>query len=438
MRGGNHGLGRPPLARCQRVKNGARMKFLLVDDSEVIGLVVSQLLQSRGHEVAYRSSPIRALEDMATLKPDVVLLDLMMPEMDGFELCRKLRERPEWGALKIVVLSGKTYEFDRRRALQLGADGYIVKPSQLDEDFLDALDALLAKTFTLSYWGTRGTLPVPGPETLRYGGNTSCVSLQAEGEPLLILDAGTGIRRLAKDLAARGNQRLTAKILITHPHWDHINALPFFTPLYIPGNEIEIMGTPHGDTSTLQIMSAQMDDVYFPVTIREFGARVFFRDLREETFRVGNYQVETLLLSHPGNCLGYRVTFEGSSVSYVTDNELFPPNSAQHNREYLDRLTAFVQGSDVLITDTTYSDEEYVSKAGWGHSGVREVVSLAHRAGVKALHLFHHDPDQDDDAIDAKLEQAREHLQALGSSVVCHAPAEGESIVLPVPSASVH
>jgi phosphoribosyl 1,2-cyclic phosphodiesterase len=363
---------------------------------------------------------------------------LMMPEMDGFELCRKLREHPALGQTKIVVLSGKTYDFDRRRALQLGADGYIVKPAQLNGDFLDALNALLTKSFTLSYWGTRGTLPVPGPDTLRYGGNTSCVSLQAEGEPLLILDAGTGIRRLAKALAAQGNQRLTAKILITHPHWDHINALPFFSPLYVPGNEIEIMGTPHGDTSTFQIISAQMDDVYFPVTIREFGARVFFRDLREESFRIGNYQLETLLLSHPGNCLGYRVSFEGRSVCYVTDNELFPPDSPQHNCEYVERLAAFVRGADVLITDTTYSDEEYASKVGWGHSGVRQVVSLAHQAGVKALHLFHHDPDQDDEAIDGKLRQAREHLQALGSTVTCHAPAEGETLVLPRRSATAH
>ena len=406
------------------------MKFLLVDDSEVIGLMVSRLLESQGHEVEYRSSPVRALEDIGTLMPDAVLLDLMMPEMDGFELCRRLRERPELKQLKIVVLSGKTYEFDRRRALQLGADGYIVKPSQLDDGFLVSLNALLAKSFTLNYWGVRGTLPVPGPDTLRYGGNTSCVSLQAEGEPLLILDAGTGIRRLAKALAEQSHQRLTAKILITHPHWDHINALPFFTPLYIPGNEIEIMGTPHGGTTTLQIISAQMDDVYFPVTIREFGARVFFRDLREESFRIGNYEVETLLLSHPGNCLGYRVSFEGRSVCYVTDNELFPPGSPQHNPAYEDHLAAFVQGADVLITDTTYNDEEYVSKLGWGHSGVREVVSLAHRAGVKALHLFHHDPDQDDAAIDAKLQQARAHAKALGSALVCHAPAEGESLVL--------
>ena len=402
------------------------MKFLVVDDSVTITAIVKALLESVGHQVEVRQSSKQALQDAAGLQPDVIILDLMMPEMDGFELCKKLRENPEMAQVKIVILSGKAYDFDKRRALQLGADGFIVKPIKPDT-FIDALNAILSKGMKLSYWGVRGTLPVPGPDLLKYGGNTSCVSIEAEGEALLIFDAGSGIKRLSNALMSKPKERLTAKILITHPHWDHINALPFFTPLYIQGNEVEIMGSPHGDSSTFEIISAQMDDVYFPVTIREFGARVLFRDLREESFNVGGFKIDTLLLSHPGNCLGYRVNFQGRSVCYITDNELFPKNSDFYNAEFASRLTDFVRGTDVLIADTTYLDQEYPSKIGWGHSCVREVVELANNAQVKALHLFHHDPDQNDAAIERKLAQACEQLAALGSAVECICPAEGSS-----------
>jgi ribonuclease BN (tRNA processing enzyme) len=171
-----------------------------------------------------------------------------------------------------------------------------------------------------------------------------------------------------------------------------------------------------------------MESVYFPVTMREFGARILFRDLREETLDFGAAKVETMLLSHPGYCLGYRLTARGRSVCYITDNELFPTDNPRHNARYAEQLANFVRGTDLLITDTTYRDHEYPSKMEWGHSSVSQVVTLAARAEVKRLHLFHHDPDQTDDDIDAKLEETRAGLKKLGSAVICEAPAEGSTI----------
>lgn len=405
------------------------MRFLVIDDSESAAQVVTFLLTKEGHQVESRTSPLLALQDAPILRPDCILLDLMMPEMDGFELCKRLREIRELDATKIIVLSGKSYEFDKRRAKQLGADGYIVKPIKT-ETFAQEIEHLLARNMTLTYWGTRGTLPVPGNESLRYGGNTSCVTLQVDNEPLIIFDAGTGIKRLSKHLMSQGVSRFSAKIFISHPHWDHINALPFFTPLYMQGNEIEIIGPPHGGVNTQHIISAQMDDVYFPVTIREFGAHVFFRDLHEESLDIGNIHIDSLLLSHPGNCLGYRATYNGKSVCYITDNELFPKDTPYYNSEFEEKLVNFIQGTDILITDCTYLDEEYRSKIGWGHSCTGEVVRLADKAQVKLLHLFHHDPDQDDAAIDRKLAQARSTLESLNSKTQCLCPAEGSSFVL--------
>lgn len=405
------------------------MRFFVIDDSESIAQMAVLLLQQAGHTVNYCLSPFQALQDVLEFRPDCILLDLIMPEMDGFEMCKKFREIPELDATKIIIVSAKSYDFDKRRAKQLGADGYIVKPIK-SESFIDEITKILTKKLTLTYWGCHGTLPVPGAGTLRYGGNTSCVSLQVDNEPLIIFDAGTGIKKLSNHLMASGTKRLTAKIFITHPHWDHINALPFFVPLYIQGNEIEILGPSQGDASTRAIISTQMDDVYFPVTIREFSARVFFHDLREESLLIGAIQIDTLLLKHPGNCLGYRATFNGKKVCYITDNELYPFDSPNYDAIFEERLTRFIFETDILIIDTTYLNEEYPTKIGWGHSCTSEVIRIATQARVKSLHLFHHDPDQDDDAIDRKLAQAQRGLEQLNSTVECLCPTEGDQFVL--------
>jgi phosphoribosyl 1,2-cyclic phosphodiesterase len=206
--------------------------------------------------------------------------------------------------------------------------------------------------------------------------------------------------------------------------------VPFFAPLYVRGNQIEVFGPYQGDLTIERAISAQMESVYFPVTIREFGARLVFRDLREETLEFGPVRVATMLLRHPGYCLGYKLSCRGRTICYITDNELYLPNDPRHDARYVQNLTNFVRGADVLITDTTYRDHEYPSKVDWGHSCVSQVAGLAARAEVKRLHLFHHDPDQTDSDIDAKLDETRAELARLGSNVVCEAPAEGTALVL--------
>jgi phosphoribosyl 1,2-cyclic phosphodiesterase len=256
----------------------------------------------------------------------------------------------------------------------------------------------------------RGTLPVPGDGSLRYGGNTSCVTMEFPRGQFFIFDGGSGIKALSDWLMAQNRRRIQAQIFISHPHWDHINALPFFVPLYVQGNSFEFYGASHGDLSTENLISAQMDGVYFPITIHEFGANVTFHDLREEELEVADIPIKTMLLSHPGYCLGYRIDYHGRSICYVTDNELFPADNEFHDPSYLSKLINFIQGTDVLITDSTYMDDEYETKIGWGHSRISEVADLAHEAGVKNLYLFHHDPDQTDDDIDAKLAAAKKIL----------------------------
>jgi phosphoribosyl 1,2-cyclic phosphodiesterase/CheY-like chemotaxis protein len=405
-----------------------RTRFAIVDDSLASATLAKALLEEAGHEATIYTSPEEGLEAVSRDAPDCVLLDILMPGIDGFEMCSRLRAMHGPERLRIVMCTSKSFEFDRRRAAEMGADGYIVKPIR-KEPFFEAINKVMASKVELTFWGVRGTLPRPGRDSVRYGGNTSCVAVEFPRGQLFVFDAGSGIKRLGDHLMTRG-KRLEGKIFISHPHWDHINTLPFFTPLYVPGNEFEILGSSHGPTTMKDLVSAQMDGVYFPITMREFGAKVDFRDLHEGSFPFGEITVDTMLLAHPGNCLGYRVRYDGRTICYITDNELFRASSEYFSEEYEERLLEFVRKASVLIMDTNYFDEEYETKVGWGHSCVSQVADFAHRAEAQTLYLFHHDPNHDDDAIDHKVGIARDLLRARGSSTRCVSPQEGEVIRL--------
>lgn len=402
-----------------------KYRMFIVDDDQHYIDIQATLLEAAGHTVSYETRSVDALPKILEEQPDCVLIDIMMPEMDGLQLTREIRSKDRTRKMKIVVVSAKPYEYDKKRALEFGADGFITKPIDMDS-YLPKIEKLIEDRIVMTFWGVRGTLPVPGAKALKYGGNTSCLTLEFPRGEFFIFDAGTGIKALSDHIGEKGPARLDAKIFISHPHWDHINALPFFAPLYVQGNEFEILGPAHGDVTTRELISAQMDSVYFPINIREFAASVHFTDLGEGSLRFGDIGIDAMLLSHPGNCLGYRIEYNDRSICYITDNELFPPESPAFNPRYLASLTKFVHRCDALITDTTYSDSEYKRKVNWGHSPISPVVTLAHEAEVKTLYLFHHDPDQSDEDIDSKLETADRLLTNLRSSTRCVAPTEKE------------
>ncbi|MFC1815255.1 response regulator [Thermodesulfobacteriota bacterium] len=406
-----------------------QFKFFIVDDDRISISLMTKYLENEGHIVSSSTLSVPALSQIIEQKPDCALIDLMMPEMDGLEMIKQLRRQASLDAMRIVVVSAKSYEFDRKRAAALGADDYITKPVD-SKNFVAQVLRVIQDKIELTFWGVHGTLPVPGEQTTKYGGNTSCVSLNFSSNNMFIFDSGTGIKALSNHLIAEKRAPLEATIFISHPHWDHINALPFFDPLYRQGNEIEICGPSHDDITMKQMISGQMDGVHFPIKIKEFSASVSFRDLKEGTIKIDGITIKTMLLNHPGSCLGYRVEYKGRSICYVTDNELYPDTSQFYNRFYLQRLDDFVQGTDALITDATYKDEEYEAKIGWGHSAIRQVVDLADRARVKTLYLFHHDLDQTDADVDFKLETAQAMLAEKNSSTQCIAPKEKQRFAI--------
>jgi phosphoribosyl 1,2-cyclic phosphodiesterase len=250
----------------------------------------------------------------------------------------------------------------------------------------------------MHFWGVRGSIASPGPETAGVGGNTSCVEVVCGGTRI-VLDAGTGLRGLGNRLLARG-EPLELTFLLSHYHWDHIQGLPFFVPMYMRETKLTIVGGPNGVMSVRQALERQMSAPVFPVSLGDAGAQITTRGVEvREVFDVGEAKVSVARGNHPGGVVAYRIEHQGRSVVYATDTE--------HYACVDPALRALAEGADVLVYDAQYTPEEYGSKLGWGHSTYQAGAELARAAGVSTLVLFHHDPTRSDAAVDAIEARAR-------------------------------
>lgn len=267
------------------------------------------------------------------------------------------------------------------------------------------------------FWGVRGSIASPGPHTVRHGGNTTCIEVRTDDDSLIILDAGTGIFPLAQQLLKR--MPVQANIFMTHTHWDHIQGLPFFTPLYIPGNQVRI----HGGYDVVtrrgveQIMDVQLQYSFFPVREAEMKAAIDYRGVNaSEPIVVGDATVTPLLLNHPVVNFGYRIDCNGKSVFFTGDHEPWPNIYQPDDAEYADYqamidhqqagLDAALAGLDVLIADSSYTTAEYQTKIGWGHGTLEGSIAWGRRLGVKTLLCTHHEPERTDDALEAAFAAA--------------------------------
>lgn len=400
-------------------------RILIVDDDEQLAKVVAASLRIAGYEVKDINDGALAMGEIASFKPAVVITDLIMPGLSGAELLGQIRSDRGLDHVKVIVFSAKSFEYDYRSSLEAGADAYLVKPVS-NQKMLDTIEGLLTSAMKLTFWGTRGSTPRPGKETLKYGGNTSCISIEMTRDRLFVFDAGTGIIELGRALAA-ANRRRKINLFITHPHWDHIQGLPYFQSLYQQGNEVVIYGTSQGKLTLREVIAGQMSHVYFPVAVKEFASHVYYKELTEGAFEIEDLQVRTISLHHPGTTLGYLLKGPGGkTVAYLTDNEL-TLNGDAHGRK---RLVAFAAGADVLIHDAQYLDSEYPQHVGWGHSCLSEVLKLAAEAKVRRLYLYHHDPSHDDGTVAEKEALGRKFFADRGLEIECLAAAEGHSISL--------
>ncbi len=295
------------------------------------------------------------------------------------------------------------------------------------------------------FWGVRGSYPVPGDATNKYGGNTSCVQVCPGDGTVLIIDAGTGLRKLGQRLmgGSLGRGHGEAHLLVSHTHWDHIQGLPFFAPLYEPGNHVHIYGRQR-EIHLKTIFCTQTDEPYFPVNLDEVSAKVSYVELMEgASFLLGKTNVTCSLLNHPGLAIGYRMEAGGRSVAYISDTAPFDkilhvegtlselptgPLAAEESerlQEVRKGVVSLCRDADLVIYDTMFTMDEYNERPHWGHSSFSHAVELTSEAGAAALALFHHAPDRTDDELDQILAQVQDT-----TTLQVFAAAEGTELVV--------
>jgi phosphoribosyl 1,2-cyclic phosphodiesterase len=279
---------------------------------------------------------------------------------------------------------------------------------------------------SVRFWGTRGSIASPGPQTARYGGNTSCIEVTVGSGRRLVFDAGTGIRQLGQVMVAEEGA-CEAVIFLTHFHWDHIQGFPFFVPLYRPDASLRIIGPKQFDVDVQTLFAGQMGPIYFPIPFEAFSAKKTFSHLNEGTWEEGGIRVSAMRVNHPSFCVGYRIDFGDASLAYVPDNELFGQDYGlgdNWRRDFVD----FIGDVDVLIHDAMYTEDEYPSKVGWGHSTYRQDLDLADEAGVEKLLFFHHDPTREDAQLTEIVNRARDAAASEGKTFEIEAASEGSNI----------
>ena len=257
-------------------------------------------------------------------------------------------------------------------------------------------------------WGARGSLSAPGPETVSYGGNTSCVELELADGTTLILDAGSGIRELGQKLAERDPG--TAYICLTHLHLDHVEGLGFFAPLWRAGWKLQFWGPPSTTATLRERISRYLSPPLFPIGLSEATAEAVLDDVPREPWRVGSAVVEAQTVEHRGPTLGYRIEEDGRVLAYLPDHEPYLTSALDDPREWISGW-ALAAGADLLLHDSQYTDDEYVGRLGWGHSSGAHAAAFARAAGVRRLALFHHDPMRSDRALEELYDQVAELVQ---------------------------
>ena len=297
----------------------------------------------------------------------------------------------------------------------------------------------------LTFWGVRGSIPTPGKHTVRYGGNTPSLELRFDDDRLIIFDAGTGIRNFG-DFLINNGESVKAHLLITHPHWDHIQGFPFFKPAFISGNELTIVGTERPEKSLSEIIAEQMNRIYFPIQLHDLKAKIKFVPLREEgEMDIYDAKVKIIFVNHPGFTVAYRVEYKDKVLVYVSDNEPFDkeaaaslPNFEQMVKEKFSqgdgdpnqRVFDFCRNADVLIHDATYTPEKYIDRVGWGHSHYLFTLRVASESNAKRLYLFHHDQNHSDEKVDDILRKCKKEVKSRGYRFEVEAAVEYNTITI--------
>lgn len=429
-------------------------KILIADPSPDLVKKILQAPDGNLYEFAVASKGEEVLAKIASFSPQLILLDLLLPEMHAIELLRKIRANPEWTKLGVIIASTNSMIQNFHATIHAGVDYFVAKP--LDISFLYTLfsrffqGTLVPEPFEtpmpsvstasqiyrphthdphsyIKFWGTRGSNPVSGPEYIRFGGNTACLEV-CHGSDRIIIDAGTGIRPLGQILDAEKVK--TLHLFLSHTHWDHITGFPFFAPIYQPDVQLVIWSPIGFEKSTKDLFTEMLAYAYFPVRLEDIKAKISFNDLREgQPVSIGDITIDSHYAFHPGATLCFKIHVAGKTFGYATDNEMFlgyhgNPNAI--NKESLlikshQNIIDFFKHCDFLVHEAQFTPSEYQRRVGWGHCSISNAALLCKFAEIKQWIFTHHDPTHTDEQLLAKLQLHKDILAD------CHIPCEVHS-----------
>lgn len=386
----------------------------MVDDDVTICELVGNFIESKGFSFKSMNRMEGALEAIQKMKPDLILLDLHLPDGSGLHLCKDIKGQEKLEHIPIFMLTTREFNIEKEMALQAGASVFIQKPFDF-ELFGEQVEEALLPTVDIKFWGVRGSTPCANREHMKYGGNTSCMQIVVPGsEEFLIFDAGSGIRNLGNNMIEHG-KGIKGRIFITHAHWDHIQGFPFFKPFYIPENHFTIHLPQQLVGGSKDVLSGQMTYTYFPVTPEMLMASLEYQTQTYHLQDYDGYQVEFMLANHPVATAIYKIHTCGRVIIYCPDNELIPGKEGQ-KIPFRDHLLEFIKDADFVIHDGQYTHETYGPRRNWGHSAWEEAAELCAEAGVKNLFITHHDPDSTDailSKVDSDLDKYRSKFDTL-------------------------
>lgn len=391
------------------------------------------------------------LEKIASFRPQLVYIDLLLPEMHGIELLKRIRNNPKWEGLGVILSSNSAMIQNVHAAIKEGVDYFLAKPFEIPflyilfDRFFEGnllpeanppVESIVQtehpnyepkerdRNSYVKFWGTRGSNPVSGHEYVRFGGNTVCLEVRY-GEDMIIIDCGSGFRPLGETIDIKKYK--TIHIFLSHTHWDHVTGFPFFDPIYNPEAQIVIWSPVGFEKSTRELFTEMLAYAYFPVRLEDIKAKISFNDLRDgHPVSIGDITVDSHYAYHPGATLCFKIHAGGKTIGYATDNELFMgfhgnPNSIGEDHPLIqshERIINFFHGCDILIHEAQYTPLEYQRRVGWGHSSVTNAVLLCKYAKIQDWIVTHHDPKHTDSDLLDKLQLHQDILEEC--NLHCH------------------
>jgi len=437
----------------------ANPDIVIVDDDPMVGELSRDLLTDAGYTVTLVQDSMQAIPTIKAQMPRLIVTDIMMPGITGMDICKAVKSDASLKHMKIIVVSGKSYQVEKQRAFQFGADFFLQKPYNVEtfsstvksildgspanaatpptapvapaiirEDEATQASDLAAGQIRVTVWGARG-LPHTMPNSAsRYGRQTSCVSVETK-DHLFIMDAGTGIVELGKEIVEKKRYYKDIWICLTHFHLDHILGLGRFAPLYDSNFSIHLIGANDPEKSLKEVAQATFYSS-FSLTKQPPKAKIDIYEILEDNYELfPGVKLSSMYANHPTSTMIYVLDMLGKRITYSPDSEIW--GDATAFQDYDEKLGGFVKGSDLFIHDAVYTDKDYETRKHEGHSGLSIVVDFAaEKAEAKDLVLFHAHPDYSDEELDRMLADAKARAAAKGFTVQCHLPAERQAFLL--------